>query len=161
MRFGRTRNDYLLWTIESGEKLVLHLREAPVCCYGNLAHAPESMVVTRNRPPLENVVGRIGAVWLEGDGVHSKLFIYKEAMWMGRLLLDLDRRGALETLGLSIHISMTTQPFVSQGGPSKGIAAITKLFSVDIVGESLAGGKFIRPYPSSHIQPRREATWKK
>ncbi len=162
LKFGRSMNGWL-WTREAGEKLLAHLKSAPVGCYvfqnGMTAHASEEAVMAAQGPMIRNVVADLQEPRLEEDGVYARLHIHEDAGWLKTKLLGLQARGVVDkVLGLSIDTLAGYVPVQLREGAAKAIKEIGRLISVDIVTAPSADGRFLRATAGPLLMPHPTKT---
>lgn len=157
LKFGRSLNGWL-WSREAGEKLLAHLKSAPVGCYvfqnGVTAHASEEAILSAHGPLVRNVVADIQEPRLEPDGVYAELHIHEDAGWLKTKLLGLQSRGVVDkVLGLSIDTLAGYVPVQLREGATKAIKEIGRLISIDIVTAPSADGRFLRATAGPLLMP--------
>lgn len=146
LKFGRSLNGWL-WTPEAGQSLVGHLDGAPVGLYaypGGAAHADEASIHLAKGPVVRNIVGDLSHPAVEPDGVYADLHLHEDVPWLKQKLLGLSQRGMLgKVLGLSVDTLASYTPVQLKEGAARAIKGISRLISLDIVGNPSADGRFV------------------
>lgn len=138
------------------QQLAAMLGGTPVGKYPTLSHADPARVREAGGPLNGHTVGQVvDPVYIEGFGVTATIRLTESQDELQRDLLTAHFTGHLSEWGLSLVAASTEEDGVVYGpnawgnrvseGLARVVTRIGRVYAVDIVRESYAGGRFVLP----------------